>query len=226
AQTSNSYSTTLPVSGELNREADLTIHPIRSLVLQGGFGDLEEPQIQFVSTRIFGHAELIEDSGTTPHAAFTIEHLPTQDSSIHEQAQWDRLSGEVSKTLRLGNNGLMLGVKYGHELKQATPFDTVGLASDSMTLNSFEYQSISPIASITLGPKLTLSGSYEIRTDDSARNGLLTPISEAHTSHITAALFGLGGFSTNIDLTVRDKRYTDSTSYSVNGGNQSTLLLR
>ncbi len=225
-QSPNSYSTTLPVSGELNQEADLTVHPLRAVILEGGYGDLEEPQLQFLSTRVFGHAELIEDSGLIPHAAFTVEHLPTHDSSIQEQAVWDRMSGEVSKSFRLGGDGLMLGLKYGHELKQATPFDTVGLAVDSMTLNSFEYKSISPIASITLGPKLTLSGSYEIRTDDSARNGLLTPISDAHTSHITASMFGLGGFSSNIDLTVRDKRYSDSTSYANNGGNQSTLLLR
>ncbi len=225
-QPPNSYSSTLPVTGELNREADLTIHPMHSIILEGGYGDLEEPQLQFLSTRVFGHAELIEDSGMLPHADFTIEHLPTHDSSIQEQAQWDRLSGDVSKTFRFGNDGLMLGLKYGHELKQATSFDTVGLAADSMTLNSFEYQSISPVASLTLGPKFTLSGSYEIRTDDSARNGLLAPISDAHTSHITAAISGLGGFSSNIDLTVRDKRYTDSTSYALDGGNQSTLLLR
>ena len=225
-QPPNSYSSTLPVTGELNREADLTIHPLRSIILQGGYGDLEEPQLQFLSTRVFGHAELIEDSGIIPHAAFTIEHLPTHDSSILEQAVWDRLSGEVSKAFRFGNEGFMVGLKYGHELKQATSFDTIGLATDSMTLNSFEYQSVSPIASLTLGPKLTLTGSYEIRTDDSARNGLLTPISDAHTSHITAAILGLGGFSTNIDLTVRDKRYTDSLSYALDGGNQSTLLLR
>ncbi len=222
----NSYSTTLPVSGELNRQADLTVHPLNSLILQGGYGDLAEPQLQFGSSRVFGHAEIIEDSGMLPHAVFNIEHLPTHDSSIQEQAQWDRLSAEVSKTLRFGGDGLMLGIKYGHELKQATPFDTAGLAADSMTLHSFEYQSITPIASIRIGPKITLTGEYEIRDDDSARNGLLTPISQAHTSHITAAIFGLGGFSTNIDLTVRDKRYTDSTSYALNGGNQSTLLLR
>ena len=225
-QPPNSYSSTLPVTGELNREADLTIHPLRFIIIQGGYGDLAEPQLEFLSTRVFAHAELIEDSGIIPHATFTIEHLPTHDSSILEQAVWDRLSGEVSKAFRIGNDGFMLGVKYVHELKQATPFDTLGLATDSMTLNSFEYQSISPIASLTLGPKLTLTGSYEIRTDDSARNGLLTPISDAHTTHITASMFGLGGFSSNIDLTVRDKRYTDSTSYALDGGNQSTLLLR
>jgi hypothetical protein len=225
-QTPNSYASTLPVTGELNREADLTIHPVRPLILEGGFGSLEEPQLQFVSSRLFGHAELLEDSGMLPHAAITIEHLPTHDSSILEQAQWDRQFGEISKTVKLGADGLTLGLKYAHEQKQATPFDTIGLAADSMTLNSFEYRSITPIASLRLGPKVTISGSYEVRSDDSVRNGLLTPISEAHTSHITAAIFGIGGFSTNIDLTVRDKRYTDSTSYAVNGGNQSTLLLR
>ncbi len=222
----NAYASTLPVTGELNREAELTVHPTRSLILQGGFGDLEEPQLQFLSTRVFGHGELIEDSGILPHAAFTIEHLPTHDSSILEQAVWNRLSAEVSKSFRPGNDGFMLGLRYGREVKQATPFDTLGLATDSMTLNSFQYQSVSPFASFHIGPKLTLGGSYEIRTDDSARNGLLAPISEAHTSHVTAALLGMGGFSTNIDLTVRDKHYTDSTSYALNGGNQSTLLLR
>ncbi len=225
-QSANSYASTLPVTGELNREADLTVHPMSSLVLEGSYGDLEEPRLQFLSSRVFGRAELIEDSMFLPHAAITIEHLPTHDSSIEEQAIWDRLTGEISKSFRLGKDGLMLGLRYGREEKQATPYDTIGLALDSMTGHSFEYQSISPIASLTLGPKLTLSGTYEIRMDDSARSGLLTPISEAHTSHLTAAIIGIGGFSSNIDLTVRDKRYTDDSSYAQNGGNQSTLLLR
>jgi len=212
-----SYSSILPITGERNREADITVQPASPVVLGGGYGDLEEPQLQFISTRLFGHAELIEDSGFIPHALFSIEHLPTHDSSIREQAQWDRLSGEISKTLHFGNNGLMLGFRYGHELKQATPFDTIGLAADSMTLHSFEYRSLGPIASLRIGPKLTLSGEYEIRSDDSSRNGLLAPISQAHTGHIAAALLGLGGFSSTADLTLRDKHYTDSTSYASPG---------
>ncbi|HEY3875093.1 MAG TPA: hypothetical protein VGM92_06425, partial [Candidatus Kapabacteria bacterium] len=76
------------------------------------------------------------------------------------------------------------------------------------------------------GPKFTLTGSYEFRTDDSARNGLLTEISNARTAHLTAALLAIGGFSSNLDLTLRDKKYYDSTSFALNGGNQSTVLLR
>ncbi|MFI5201936.1 MAG: hypothetical protein ACHQNE_06085, partial [Candidatus Kapaibacterium sp.] len=222
----NSVATVLPVTSEMNREANLTFHPTRALLLAGGYGDLERPELQFSSTRIFGHAELLEDSTIVPHAAITIERIPTHDSSTHEQALWDRLTSEIAKTFRIGHNGITLGMSYGDERKQATPFQTVGLRLDSMTNESFEYRTLSPIVSIQIGPKFTLAGTYELRTEDSARLGLLTQISRANTEHVTAALMDAGGFSSTVDLTLRDKRYSDSTSFALNGGNQSTLLLR
>ena len=220
------YSSTLPITGEENREADLTIHPIRSLSIGGTYGDLMEPQLAFHSTRMAGHAELLEDSGFTPNASLSIEHLPTTDSSIHEQAAWDRLFAGISKSFQIGKESIRLGAEYGHEKKIATPFDTIGVAADSLTGYTFDYHSIRPLASIMFGNALALSGNYEWRTDDSARFGRVTPISTAHTSHITASLAPIGGFSSSLDLTFRNKTYSDSTSYANNGGNQSTLLLR
>jgi len=222
----NAVSSTLPVSGELNREADLALHPMHSVLLEGGYGDLEEPQLQFTSSRLYGHAELLEDSIFSPHASITLEHLLTHDSSVHEQALWDRLSTELSKSLHLTKNILTLGARFGSESKRATSFDSVGLASDSATLQSFSYRAINPFASLTLGPKLTLTGDYTYRTDDSARNGGMLPVSYARTTHVTAVVLGIGGFSSTVDLTLRDKHYTDSLSYAMNGGDQSTLLLR
>ncbi len=222
----NTDNSTLPVTGELNQEADLTLHPLRSIILEGGYGNLNEPQLAFASSRVFGHAELLEDSSFLPHATVTIEHLPTHDSLTAEQAVWDRFSGAVTKSIRFAKNGLTLGLSYGYESKHATPFDTSGLAGDSLTLESFEYRTIRPLASLRLGPKFTISGDYEYRTEDSARLGFLAPISRANTEHFTAALLDVGGFSSNVDLTLRNKRYTDSTSFTLNGGDQSTLLLR
>ncbi len=225
AMSVNSSASTLPITSELNQEADLTVHPLRSLILQGGYGDLEEQQLQFASTRIFGHAELLEDS-TLPQASLTLERIPTHDSSTHVQALWNRLTSAIAKTFRIGHDGITLGVGYGDELKQATPFETTGLRMDSMTGESFEYRTISPLARLQIGPKLALVGTYELRTEDSARNGQLAPISRSNTEHVTAGLLDAGGFSSTVDLTLRDKQYRDSTSFARNGGNQSTLLLR
>lgn len=222
----NSAATVLPVTSELTREADLTLHPTRAIILAGGYGDLEQPELQFSSTRLYGHAELLEDSTLVPHAAITLERIPTHDSSSHEQALWDRLTSEVAKTFRFGHDGITLGMSYGDERKQATPFQSAGLRVDSMTNESFEYRTFSPLATLQIGPKFTLGGTYEFRTEDSARAGLLTQISRANTERVTAALLDIGGFSSTVDLTLRNKRYSDSTSFALNGGNQSTLLLR
>jgi len=222
----NSVATALPATSEMNREADFSLHPTPALLLAGGYGDLERPELQFSSSRLFGHAELLEDSTIVPSASITLERIPTHDSSTHEQALWDRLTSEIAKTFRIGHNGLTLGVRYGDERKEATPFQTTGLRPDSMTGESFEYRTLGPLATLQIGPKLTLGGTYEIRMEDSARNGLLSQISRANTEHITAAITDIGGFSSTVDLTVRDKRYSDSTSFAMNGGNQSTLLLR
>ncbi len=221
-----SVGTVFPVTSERNREADLTIHPTRALLFSGSYGDLEQPELQFSSTRISGHAELLEDSTIVPHAAITIEQIPTHDSSTHEQAIWNRLTSEIGKTFRMGHDGITLGLSYGDERKQATPFQSIGLRSDSMSNQSFEYRTLSPLVSIQIGPKFTLAGTVELRTEDSARLGQLTQISRANTEHVTAALLDAGGFSSSVDLTLRDKRYSDSTSFALNGGNQSTLLLR
>ena len=222
----HSFASTALGTSELNREADLTLRPYKSILLEGGYGDLERQEFQFSSERLYGHAELLEDSGLTPHALLNIERLPTQDSSIHEQALWRRLSSELSKSLRLGSNVLTIGVQYGEETKDATPFQLVGASVDSFTSNAFHYQTFGPSALLRLGSMFWISGQYNYRTDDSARNGLLTRVSNANTSHFTAALQNLGGFSSTLDLTLRDKHYMDSLSFAQNGGDQSTLLLR
>jgi len=213
-------------SSELHREADLRLRPWRALVLEGGYGALEHPELQFSSRRTFARAEVIEDTGLIPRVVVSVERMPTHDSSIHEQAQWDRLSGEVLKTLRLGSNRLTLGVRYGDEKKEATPFAIDNVTSDSLTARSFHYQTVSPFATLTIGQHLTLRGQYDIRKDDSANSGSLARISDSRTAITGLSLIGIGGFSTQIDLTLRDKRYIDSTAFTRNGGDQSTLLLR
>jgi len=218
--------TAIAPTSELNREATLSLKPNKSIIVQGGYGELLQPELQFSSNRIFGNIQILEDSLFLPHIGFNIERMPTKDSTTHEQALWNRLSGDITKTFRMEKNALTLGIRYGEESKSATPYQIAALPPDSLTQQSFSYQTFGPIASLTLGPKLTLTGEYNIRTDDSARSGILTRISDAHTGHVTANLSGLAGFSTLIDLTLRDKRYTDSLSYALNGGNQSTVLLR
>jgi hypothetical protein len=219
-------STTVSATSELNREATLSLRPIKLLILQGGFGDLEQPALQFSSSRLFGNIEILEDTLLLPHVRFNIERMPTHDSTTHDQALWNRLSGDLTKTFRIDNDALTLGVKYGEESKTATPYLLDGASPDSVSLQSFSYRTIGPIASIAFGPKLIITGEYNIRTDDSASNGALTQISNARTAHVTANLSGLDGFSSLIDLTLRDKRYTDSLSFVENGGDQSTVLLR
>ena len=215
-----------PATSELSREATVVLRPLSALRLEGGYGSLNESTLEFSSERAFGIAELIEDSTFVPHALFSIERMPTQDSSTHEQALWNRLSAEVAKTVRLSSNALTLGMRYGEESKHTTPFELPQLPSDSLTLHSFAYRTAGPFATLQLWNRITLTGQYDIRTEDSARNGTLARISQANTSRFTLGLLNLGGFSSNVDLTVRDKHYSDSTSFVQNGGNQSTLLLR
>ncbi|HWF44749.1 MAG TPA: hypothetical protein VG537_08920 [Candidatus Kapabacteria bacterium] len=213
-------------SSELHQETDLLLRPNKSLILEGGYGDLERQELQFSSQRIYGHAELLEDSGVTPHILLAAERLPTHDSSTHEQALWRRLSGQIGKSMRLGPNGLSLGFQYGEETKNATPFQLPIESVDSLTGNSFHYKTYGPTAQLRLGNLLSFTGEYNYRTEDSARNGALARVNYANTSHFIAALQNLGGFSSTLDLTLRDKHYTDSLSFALNGGNQSTLLLR
>ncbi|MDP4200522.1 MAG: hypothetical protein Q8902_13240 [Bacteroidota bacterium] len=218
--------TQLAPTSELNREASLRMHPLRPLLLEGGYGALKHRELEFASTRLYGHAEVYEDTGFLPHISASIEHLPTYDSSQHEQALWNRLSGELSKTLRIGSNALTLGGRYGRESKVATPFESPALPTDSLTGRSFRYETLGPLAQLHLGNLLTIGGEYTTRTEDSARFGQFVPISDAKTTRATASLANLAGFSSTLDVTWRDKRYTDSIAKVVNGGDQSTLLLR
>ncbi len=213
-------------TSQLSRDADLLLRPAKPLVFEVGYGSLDRPSFEFSSQRIFGHGEVLEDTGLLPHIAFNLEHLPTRDSSIHEKASWNRLSWEAAKTLRTTSNALTLGIRHSEESKSATPFELPTLPIDSLTVHSFRYQSLTPSATLQLGSRLLLGGQYEIRTDDSARAGLFTPISRAATAQINATLSSLGGFSASANVTIRDKKYSDSIASVSNGGDQSTLLLR
>lgn len=213
-------------SSEANREATLFLRPHRVLQLEGGYGSLEHPELEFASTRVFGRAEIIEDTSLIPHIVLSAERIPTRDSSQHEQALWKRLTSELSKTLRVASNAFTVGAQYGSENKTSNPFDLPVASADSLTSRSFRYQTISPFTNIRFGSTLTLAGQYDIRSEDSARLGAFTRISNARTMRGSAALSTLAGFSSTLDVTVRDKHYVDSTSFVRNGGDQSTLLLR
>jgi hypothetical protein len=213
-------------SSEVTREATLFLRPYRQLQVEGGYGSLDHHELEFSSTRLFARVELFEDTSLIPHAIISAEQIPTHDSSQHEQAKWKRLTGELSKTLRLSSDAFTLGAKYGVEDKSANPFELANANIDSLTSHSFRYNTISPFASIRLGSALTLSSQYDIRSEDSVRLGAFTRINNSKTLRGSAALSTLAGFSSTLDVTVRDKHYIDSISFVQNGGDQSTLLLR
>lgn len=209
--------------GERTREAALMYRPVSALQFDVTYGSLERSQLGFSSARTYSKAEIFEDSTLLPHVIASYEHIPVTDTGINERAAWDREIAEAAKTIHLGSSQITLGGRAGAEQKLAHSLTS---SSDSLHTTSFSYKAIGPFGRIGIAEWLAMSADLTWRSDDSARGSVLMPVGRSTTGRGTLALTNIGGFSSNIDLTVRQKRYDDSVTRLRAGGDQRTMLLR
>jgi hypothetical protein len=207
---------------EQRSENILSYTPTSRVTLEGGYGNLAEQRLGFDAKRIFATASSSQDSNFLPSLLAHIEQLNYTDTSAHELGNWYRDNFQLGKVLPLSvSSSLELRGRYDHESR-------IGMSTDSIALTgrSFKSDSWSPEMIARFFNRITITGSYEARGEDSVRNNALQRLNNASTYRLSAALTGLGGFSSNLDLTVRHKHYLDSLSLIRAGGDQSTLLLR
>lgn len=209
--------------GETIEEATLLYRPLSKLQFNASYGLLNRPTLGFRSDRAFVKAEVFEDSLWLPHVTASFEYIPITDSARAEKAEWKRSFAELSRLFSSQSMKWTIGSRAGYEEKLSRG---INAPFDSATALSFSYLSYGPFANVRLVDWLNLTGEVTWRTDDSVRNGMLTPFSRAATERATLTLGSLAGFSGNFDLTLRDKRFVDTAARRLGGGDQATKLLR
>jgi hypothetical protein len=204
-------------------EGSILYRPVQPLQFDVTMGSLDRPGLGFNSSRLSVKTELMEDTVILPHLVASIESLPTSDSVIGESAKWTRIFAEAAKSFGVGRSHVTVGGRFGSEAKHSTP---TSLTTDSLTGSSFSYRSYGPFLKYAPAAWLHVSTEVNWRYDDSVRGGLLSPFSKAVTERATLAIVNAGGFSSNIDATLRYKTFADSTARYLSGGDQRTQLLR
>lgn len=207
---------------EQRSETTLSYAPIQKINVDAGYGNLVERRLGYDAKRFFATATTEQDSNLLPAFLAHAEQLNYTDTSAHEFGNWYRDNFQIRKLLPLSSaTSLELRGRYDHESRIGTSTDT-----GTLTGRTFRADSWSPELIARFLNRITISGSYEARQEDSVRANTLTRVSTSSTYRMTAALTGIGGFSSNLDLTVRHKHYLDSIALLHAGGDQATLLLR
>ncbi len=214
--------TTVIDHSEQRSENIVSYSPVKSVTVESGYGNLDEQRLGYNAKRYFATATTEQDSNLLPGLIAHIEQLNYSDTSAHEVGNWFRDDLQIRKLFGLTSSTTFeLRGRLDHESRIGNSTDSVAL-----TGRTFKADSWSPEFVARFLNRITLTGSYEARAEDSVRQGALTHVNSASTYRTSLALAGLGGFSTNLDLTVRHKHFLDSTALISAGGDQSTLLLR
>jgi hypothetical protein len=195
------------------REGRISYQPLQGLKFGGGLGHIERGDL-FSSDR--GEFLFSLSGEKLPHVDYTFESIRSHDSTIDNAADWKRQHGVV--TYRVA--GILPGFRFDGEDKQAHT-----LLTDSLTLGSFRYNEFAPRLEIPDFHGMAFRSEFQFRSEDSLSQGVLQKASESFSQTYQWQLKDWKNLSSTVDLTVRNKDFTEEFKRRGNS-NIQTLLMR
>ena len=182
--------------GEQFREARLTLVPVEEMNLIGSVAFLKRGDT-FQSNRYNGLLNL--SNKRNYNLTYDLDYVETKNINI--DTKWWRQSGDANYILW---NLLKPGFSLLAENKRQDRNN-----SDSLIAGSFEYYDLSPYLELLEINGLTITGRYSRRDDFLPLNGLMKKEAISNAQIYDLTYHGIDEFSTLLNLTIRNKNYTD-----------------
>jgi hypothetical protein len=203
---------TLAVADEEIREATLRVRPVKGIEVGGFMGTNRRGDLQS-SDRVAG--DLLVTREGLPQTRYMVERIKSSLSSTGTVSTWLRQKGSVTEPVGF----LSAGFQYEGEHREIA-----GQAS-ALQPGSFSFDAFGPKLSLNdLGPFL-ISGELLWRSDRLERSGVLAPASLSTTQTYAARMKERGDFSTTLDVTLREMRYTPEF-HLLGNSDMQTILVR
>jgi hypothetical protein len=195
------------------REGTLRYQPIQPLTVSGGIGWMKRGE-PFSSNRYTASLHLFEER--LPKVDYEIEIIKSRNSQFDLTGNWTRHKGLLEYTLSV----LTPGVRYeGEILKNRSA------TLDTLKSGSFRFNEVAPRLALNKIANMSLMSEFGWRWDDTLLVRTLQRASTTFTQRYIWQLEEWNSLSSNFDLTIRNRKFTDSFKKRTNL-DVETILLR
>ncbi|MBI5472161.1 MAG: hypothetical protein HY961_07425 [Ignavibacteriae bacterium] len=201
------------IGDEETQEASLGYAPSTGVSLRGGYGKITRGD-QLRSVR--NDASLSIKADSLPTVQYFLEEVRTRESPSDNNSKWLRHNGIAEYKIGM----LTPFFRFEGENRRIT-----SLSTDSLKNGSFKFNVFSPGLMVRDFAGMMLSASLEWRTEDRFLNGSLLRESRAFTQAYAWKLSEWNTLSSSIDVTLRDKKYTQAFR-AIGNNDLKTVLVR
>ena len=195
------------------REVGVNYSPNRVIQFSGTYGSLERKG-SVRSDRTSLNAALTDSSA--PRILYSSEYIRSQDDQLNNTSEWLRQRGSISYSFLQ----FQPAVRVEMENRRQNPN-----SSDSLTQGSFRYLEVAPSLSLLRLEPIRLSAEVQIRTEDSASNGVMAKAIHAVTQLYDMQLRQWNSLTASIALSLRKSDVSDEFA-SKGTPSSNTMLIR
>jgi len=196
---------------QILREFTLTYLPIKNLSINSKYGYVKQGN-DFSSDRI--STQINYADGQKSKFDFNIDYVASADTNV--STKWLKETGSAFYSI----GSFKPGVDFNYENRE----DKVSPA-DTLLPTSLRYSEVAPFVEYTITSKLDAKVSYSFRTESFPLGSIMTTQSDASMEQFQLSYKGLKEFSSTLNMTFRDKKYTGEFRRRGYADNQTVLLL-
>jgi hypothetical protein len=193
------------------RELSLTYLPIKNLSINSMYGYIKQGN-DFNSDRISTQVNYTD--GQKAKLAYNLDYVSSTNDSI--KTNWLKENGSAFYSL----GSFRPGIDFNYENRE----DKISPA-DTLLPTSLKYVEAAPFVEYSISSLLDARASYSFRTESFPLGRVMTKQSDATTEQFQINFKGLKEFSSSLNMTFRDKNYTDEFRRKGYANNQTILLL-
>jgi len=193
------------------REFSLTYLPVKNLSINSKYGYIQQGS-DFSSDRI--STQINYADGQKSKVYFNLDYVASKDTSIN--TKWLKENGSAFYSF----GSFKPGIDFNYENREdkVSPVDT-------LLATSLRYAEVAPFLEYSLTSKLDAKVSYSLRTESFPLGSIMTKQSDATMETFQLSYKGLKEFSSTLNMTFREKKYTDEFRKKGYADNQTVLLL-
>jgi hypothetical protein len=180
------------------REASLTLVPVEAFQIGGSYGSIHRGER--VNSNRFDARASLQGEGL-PTVSYYIERIRTENVSVDNDADWLRQKGLAEYTLG------WLTPTFRYEAEKRT---IQSLAGGAVLPGSFRFSDVSGGFRASPGGSFSAFAMLGVRIEDDYSAGAVTRESRAVTQNYGARLGSWNNLSTSLDLTLRNRDFTEA----------------
>ncbi len=198
-----------PASDQILREASLNYFPFDNANLVSKYGYLKQSD-SFISNRFYNEIKYADEAYN--NLEYVIDYVNNKNGIIN--SNWNKQNGRFAYSF----GDIKPGIDIIYESKKEN-------INDSLLATSYKFVEALPNIVYTPFNSFSLSAGYSYREESFPFRNKLEKQSEAHTQKYSLDYRGLKEFTTSINLTFRNKKYTEQFRMLGYGDNETVLFL-